>query len=465
MASTGLLGFNPYGGGVVLDISSKPAALAIQLEQKEAAKREVLQRYLMDYERSLNPAGMRSIDQDAFLGKLSEAKQYYLKNTKEILNPAKYGSEWQSNYTGLLKEGQSMIEESKVQGADDKIVNQYIYQATQKGQTLHDGLFPSIEASRLSIRDPKFKKVNLLELKFDEKYDDSNLMKNVWAGITLPTRSDKVKETLPSGEVIYVKESYLTPEIKMAVTTSALNDFTTKPGAARHFNELMKQPQIYSFANNAFGEAFKYIDPATQKEVKPSIGDKIPGLNLDPTQQFVVGYALAKKPTGEVSTSQPEMPWLTGFKLREEATDRRHRISEANANRRKSLNLPPAEMQGNELDNIEDIVFSTGGGVKNGVATYANGNPWSGEVSVPKNKISGLLFHMIGADPKDVVVTYKNGEPVKMVHPQVGSISRNAIINYQLKFNTEPGKGQQLKFGRDTGTPSKKKKGAADLNN
>jgi hypothetical protein len=465
MASTGLLGFNPYGGGVVLDISSKPAALAIQLEQKEAAKRDILQKYFMDYEKSLNPAGMRSVDQDAFLGKLNEAKQYNLKNTQQILNPAKYGSQWQSNYLGLLKEAQGIIEESKVQGADDKIVNQNIYNATQKGQTIHDGLLPSIEASRRSIRDPRFQKVNLLDLKFDEKYDDSNLMKNVWAGITLPTRSDKVKEILPSGEVVYAKESYLTPEIKMAVTASALSDFTTKPGAARHFNELMKQPQIYSFANNAFGEAFKYIDPATQKEVKPSIGDKIPGLNLDPTQQFVAGYALAKKPTGEVSTTQRVMPYLTKFKLTKEAADKRQRISDANADRRALLNLPPAEMEGNELDNIEDIVFSTGGGVKDGVATYANGNPWSGEVSVTKNKISGLLFDMIGADPKDVVVTFEKGVPVKMIHPQVGSISRQAMINYQLKFNGEPKKGQQPKFGRDTGTPSKKKKGAGDLNN
>ena len=451
MAATGLLGINPYQQGVNIDISSKPIALIFQLEQKEAAKRDALQKYLMDYERSLNPAGMRSVDQDAFLGKLSEAKQYYLKNTKEILNPAKYGSEWQSNYTGLLKEGQSMIEESKVQGADDKIVNQYIYQATHKGQTLHDGLLPSIEASRFSIRDHRFKKVNPWELKFDEKYDDSNLMKNAWTGITLPTRSDKIKETLPSGEVIYQKESYLTPNIIGVVTASALSDFTTKPGAARHFNDLMKQPQIYSFANDAFGEAYKYFDPATQKEVKPNIGDNVPGLNLDPTQQFVAGYALAKKPMGEVSTTQPVMPWSTKFKLEQAQIDKRHKQSEANANRRALLNLPPAEMEGNELDNIEDIVFSTGGGVKNGVATYANGNPWSGEVSVPKNKISGLLFDMIGADPKDVVVTYKNGEPVKLTHPVVGVFDRQSIINYQLKFNTEPGKGQQLKFGRGGG--------------
>jgi hypothetical protein len=445
MASTGLLGFNPYGKGVVFDISSKPTNLAIQLEQKEAAKRDALQKYLMDYEKSLNPAGMRSVDQNAFLSKLNEAKQYNLKNTQQILNPSKYGSDAQSTYTNLLKEAQNIIEQSKMQAADDKIVNEHIYQATQKGQTIHDGLLPSIEASRLSIVDPKFKRVNPWELKFDEKYDDNDLVKNVWSGITLPTRGDIVKEKLPTGEVIYAKQSYLTPEIKSTVITGALNDYTTKPGAATHFNELIRNPQIYANVNSAFGEAFKYTDPATQKEVKPNIGDKIPGLNLDPTQQFVAGYALMKKPIGEVSTSQPEMPWMTKFNIEEAGRKKRHQETLKRMSQTSSV---PVEDQGNELDNIEDIPFRNGGGVKGGIALDANGNRWSGEATIPQNKVPGLLFDMIGADPKDVVVTYENGVPVKMIHPQVGNISRQAVEAYQLKFNTEPAKGRQIKFGK-----------------
>jgi len=447
--ATGLLGFNPYGGASVLDISSKPVNLAIQLEQKEAAKRDALQKYLMDYEKSLNPAGMRAVDQDAFLSKLSEAKQHYLKNTQQILNPAKYGSEAQSTYTGLLKDAQNIIEQSKVQGADDKVVNEHIYQATQQGKAIHDGLLPSIEASRLSIVDPRFRKVNPWELKFDDKYDDSDLVKNVWGGITLPTR-EVIAETRPNGEVVYRKESFLTPQITRTAISNSLNDYTTKPGAARHFNELMKQPQIYGFANNAFGEAFKYIDPATQKEVKPNIGDRIPGLNLDPTQQFVAGYALAKKPSGEVSESKPEFPWLTKFNLEQNAINRRHRDSEANANARAAkYGAAASENQGNELDNIEDIPFKGGGGIKNGVALDANGNMFSGDVAVPKSKIPGLLFNLLNIKrPRDLIVTYKDGVAVKMVHPSAGAFSRDAINNYQLKWNTEPGKGRQPQFGK-----------------
>ena len=58
MAATGLLGINPYYKGVNIDISSKPTQLAIQLQQKEQAKAEAYEKYFMDYEKSLNSAGL-----------------------------------------------------------------------------------------------------------------------------------------------------------------------------------------------------------------------------------------------------------------------------------------------------------------------------------------------------------------------------------------------------------------------
>jgi hypothetical protein len=79
MAATGLLGVNPYYKGVEIDVS-KPVNLAIQIEQKNQAKREAIDKYFMDYEKSLNSAGMRQQDQDVFLRKLQENKEYYLKN-------------------------------------------------------------------------------------------------------------------------------------------------------------------------------------------------------------------------------------------------------------------------------------------------------------------------------------------------------------------------------------------------
>jgi len=183
MAATGLLGFNPYGKTQALDISSKPTQLAIQLEQREQAKRESLDKYFMDYEKTLNPAGMRGQDQDVFLGKLGEAKQYYLKNRDKILNPAKYGADAQSNYLSYLKEAQSIIGESKAQGADDKVVSERVYQALQQGKSLHDGLVPMIDASHYNIRDPRFKKVDPYALQFDNPFKEDVFLKTTYGNI------------------------------------------------------------------------------------------------------------------------------------------------------------------------------------------------------------------------------------------------------------------------------------------
>ena len=451
MASTGLLGSNPYGGGVVLDISSKPVALAMQIEQKEAAKRDALQKYLMDYEKSLNTAGMRNVDQDAFLGTLNQAKEYYLKNTERILNPAKYGSEWQSNYLGFLKKGQSMIEESKAQAADDKIANEHIYRATQEGKTIHDGLLPAIEASRLSIVDPRFKKINPWELKFDEKYDDNNIIKNVWGNITLPTRV--VDEKLPDGKIVPVKKSYIDDEIKEIVRLNGIRDYKMLPGAARYYNEIAKNPAIYDAANKEFGEAFATIDPVTGTKIKPEIGDDM--------NKFIAGYVLSKKPIGNISSDRADYDWLTKFKIQQEAINKRQQISDARADARSQKGQQPQGPMMNLLDTIPNKDFAVQGGgyvkLQNGMATK-DGNPWTGTIDIKKTDLPGELYSVVlkGFEDsnhkiKDIKIHYDNGVPTKFTNEKTGTFTRESIERYQKKYDSER-KGESLfQAGGNTG--------------
>jgi hypothetical protein len=77
MASTGLLGINPYrGGNVAIDITSKPTQLAIALMQKQQAKAEAVDKYFKDYEKSLNPAGLGKGELDMFAKKLKEVQEF-----------------------------------------------------------------------------------------------------------------------------------------------------------------------------------------------------------------------------------------------------------------------------------------------------------------------------------------------------------------------------------------------------
>ena len=312
MAATGLLGFNPYGKSVALDFSSKPTQLAIQLGQREQAKREALEKSFMDYEKSINPAGMRKVDSDIFLQKLADNKAFYIQNRDRILNPAKYGydaqSEFMSNNKGLL----GLIDQSKQAAANEKIVNQNVYQAMQQGKTLHDGLLQELDRQKLSVVDPNYKTVDAYALQFDNKYDEAAFTKNVWGGLTLPTK--QVPKTLPDGQVEYTKTSYLTPDLAQTVAINAINEYKTKPESAKNFNNLMKDANVFSAAEKEFGEAFKYTDPQTKKTVIPKI---------ETPEQFVAGYALLKKPTGPISSGIADYPWLTKFNKNQAAINAR----------------------------------------------------------------------------------------------------------------------------------------------
>jgi hypothetical protein len=239
MAATGLLGINPYQKGLNLDITSKPTNLAIQLEQKEAAKRDALDKYFMDYEKTLSQNGMRPQDQNLFLSKLAEAKQYYFKDRDRILNPAKYGAEAQSKYSSLLREAQGLIGESKAQLEDDKLVARNVYNATQQGKTIHEGLIPMIDASHLNIRDPRFKRVDAYSLQFDDPFKLDQFEKSIFAGIE-PNKVNSGYRTNSAGQVINLYKNEYDPESLKVFGNRAKSLYETNPAAAREINRLIK---------------------------------------------------------------------------------------------------------------------------------------------------------------------------------------------------------------------------------
>jgi hypothetical protein len=242
MAATGLLGINPYQKGIALDISSKPVNLAIQLEQKNQAKREALDRYFMDYEKSINPAGMRSQDQDIVLKKLNQNKQFYLQNRDRILNPSRYGAEAQSQYMAGFKDILSDISKSKQASAEDKVAMNFYQKAKTSNLDIPDGFMEAIQESQKPIY-AGYKPVDLFKFDFNKKYDDVDFTKNVWGGLTLPTK--EVPTKLPTGEVQYTKTSYITPELAETVAINAINEYKTKPSTAKNFNNLMKDANVF----------------------------------------------------------------------------------------------------------------------------------------------------------------------------------------------------------------------------
>lgn len=286
MAATGLLGINPYQKGLNLDITSKPANLAIQLEQKEAAKRDALDKYFMDYEKTLSQNGMRPQDQNLFLSKLGEAKQYYFQNRDKILNPSKYGAEAQSNYSNLLREAQGLVGESKAQLEEDKLVARNIYNATQQGKTIHEGLIPMIDASHLNIRDPRFKRVDAYSLQFDDPFNLDKFQKTVFYGAE-PNKIDVGTRTNKAGQIINIYRNEFDNKSLNQFANKAKALYRTDPTVARETNKLIQSGEYKDL-----DQYFKLINP------KKSIEDAEAG-------DIAAAFALSLKQIGKTTESQP----------------------------------------------------------------------------------------------------------------------------------------------------------------
>ncbi len=192
MAATGLLGFNPYGKSVALDFSSKPTQLAIQLGQREQAKKEALDKYLMDYEKSINSAGMRKAESDIFLRKLADNKAFYIQNRDKILNPAKYGYDAQSQYMSNFKDMTGLIDQSKQAAANDKITTQHFI--AQKNLNAPDGYVEAVEASHLPITDPRYRPLDVTQFKFWKSHDPFEFGKELKTLNTIPGKPELIKE-------------------------------------------------------------------------------------------------------------------------------------------------------------------------------------------------------------------------------------------------------------------------------
>lgn len=289
MATTGLLGFNPYGKGVSIDISSKPVSLAIQLRQRDIAKIDALDKYFMDYERSINPSGVRNVDADVFVKKLNDNKSFYLQNRDKILNPTKYGYEAQSQYMANFKDMVNLIDQSKQAAANEKVVNERIFNAVQQGKSLHDGILPLLDKQRLSIVDPNYSVFDANQLQFDKPYNEKEFTTNVLGGLKFPEREVFIPEIVngkPTKLKIKQTEAYLSEPIKKSIESAALNEYVSSPGTKKHFDNLMKNPKIVDAVTEKYKEVYKK--------------------DLSSPEDFVVGYALLQAPIGIIKTETPD---------------------------------------------------------------------------------------------------------------------------------------------------------------
>jgi hypothetical protein len=279
MAATGLLGVNPYYKGTALDVS-KPVNLAIQLHQKEEAKKEALDKYFMDYEKSLNPAGMRTQDQDVFLKKLAENKAYYLRNREKILNPSKYGAEAQSEYMSGFKNILSDIEKSKQLAGTGKVIATALMDAKKNNRTIPKEVADAIYNNELSIGDPNHISFDPINFDAYDKHDPTKYQQSIYS---------KIKPTELPGEKVWNK-SKGEYEIKVTkdITKDALNQIGLEVnGELQKDRGLQDTVKSIMMDQNKMAQVAQAYKNFTGKDMKNNPTD------------VAIGYTIALKPQAQ----------------------------------------------------------------------------------------------------------------------------------------------------------------------
>jgi hypothetical protein len=276
MASTGLLGINPYrGGNVAIDITSKPTQLAINLMQKQQAKAEAVDKYFKDYEKSLNTAGLGKSEIDVFAKKLREVQEYGIKNKQAINNPSKYGYDAQSSLMAGFKDLQSFIDQSKQATAERKALVDFHNQNIKSGKHVSANYMKIYEDAMKPVGEgyvtPDYSQIDVYD-PFDDKKFQSSITSNVTPMIK--GESEVILDPTTkkdTGFSIKRKKSIYDNDKLKEIAENSLTDFKTKKGTEEYFIELSKDPELVKKLNPIFGEVYKTVDPVTKKEIIPTI--------------------------------------------------------------------------------------------------------------------------------------------------------------------------------------------------
>lgn len=306
MASTGLLGINPYRrGNVAIDISSKPTQLAINLMQKQQAKAEAVDKYFKDWEKSINPAGLSKSELDIFSKKLKEVQEYGIKNKQAITNPSKYGYDAQSTLMAGFKDLQGYIEQGKQATAERKAFKDYINQAIKSGKRVSDNYLDVMNNAMLPVG-AGYTPPDMMQVDIYDPHDEKKFTTNVWGGIKLPTKEVFEKEIInnkPTGK--FIKKTYETLDdntVKNAML-GAINEYKTSKGTREHFDELFKDKDFTSQINEDFRKRFN-------KDISSG-------------SDLAIGYALTQNPGGLIKTEAAEYDWETKFNKTQAAINSR----------------------------------------------------------------------------------------------------------------------------------------------
>jgi hypothetical protein len=342
MASTGLLaGVNPYrGGNVAIDFTSKPLQVFLQMQQKQQAKAEAIDKYYKDYEKSLNSAGLTSEEQKIFTDKLNEVKGFAIKNKEKLTNPSKYGYDTQSTVDAGFRELSNFIGGAKQAAGERKAFKTVHDKAIAEGKHVSPN-YLEIWDNAMKPYGAGYVAPSLDQIRIYDPFNDKKYESNITSNLTpmIMEKDEVIFDPLTKQDTGFskkIKKSILTDDQVQKLGDNSLTDFKTNEGTKEWFTELYKDPENIKKLNTRFGEVYKSVNPMTGKEIIPTIQS---------VEDFAKAIGIAKVPKERMlSESSPELNNEGKF----QEWKRRNNITSANAATNNNALIKALAMQGSQ---------------------------------------------------------------------------------------------------------------------
>lgn len=276
MASTGLLsGVNPYkGGNVAIDFTSKPLQVFLQMQQKQQAKAEAIDKYYKDYEKTLNSAGLTPEEQKIFTNKLNEVKGFAIKNKEKLTNPSKYGYDTQATVDAGFRELSNYLGGAKQKAGTIKAFKSFHDKAIAEGKHVSPN-YIEVWNNATKPYGAGYIEPSMDQIKIYDPFDDRKYETSITSNLTPMIKEETVviKDPLggDTGFSKKIKKSILTDDQLLKLGENSLTEFKTKEGVNEWFTELYKDPENIKKVEKRFGEVYKKVDPMTGQEVIPKI--------------------------------------------------------------------------------------------------------------------------------------------------------------------------------------------------
>lgn len=435
------------GGNVKLD-STPSTNLYIQLQQKRKAQQLAKEDAFSDYINNLNtkitPAGVRVSDLPAFEQMKNEWQEYGMKNKAALQkNDIPTQTEFNNKYQKLI----NLTMRSKAEEEKKKPYVEILVDPVKRGKTssrlindmqVHDQPLFVKNANGEWEENRTRKGLDIADNYFNPQFDFDKEFTG-WSKGLQPgkTYSDKpIKSDPQSGTVTFGTEEKFTPEQILQTANNAMKAIKSD-GEGRNFYQH-KLENIADEDLKLLNKAFQSAYGATTQYTFPN-GNTVTGENVIDTPE-------------ELAAAEAIMQAQSMIKKGEEL-----RPDKALANQRAQVNINlnrgdgggVAKIEGNEFDRLASDL---------GIGENANSDSLRIEYKSMPEQLKAILKSG-GIDINGMsyyTANIKNGR-IQSITPywttkegelkSEGSISRQDMENAQLKYNAEPQKGQQPKFG------------------